>query len=78
MTTDGLPYTLQVGAPSAAILRFSAEHAVLVSAGQEEVVRELVGAGADVNGKNDKGITPLFVSRAPCRAAVFSPVMGLF
>jgi Ankyrin repeats (many copies) len=33
----------------------------LVSAGQEEVVRELVGAGADVNRKNDKGITPLFV-----------------
>ena len=34
----------------------------LVSAGQEEVVNELVGAGADVNKKNDKGITPLFVS----------------
>jgi 26S proteasome non-ATPase regulatory subunit 10 len=33
----------------------------LVSAGQEEVVRELVGAGADVKRKNDKGITPLFV-----------------
>ena len=29
------------------------------SAGQEEVVRELVGAGADVNKKNDKGLTPL-------------------
>lgn len=38
---------------------------LLVSAGQEEVVRELVGAGADVNRKNDKGITPLFVSRVP-------------
>ena len=37
---------------------------ILVSAGQEEVVNELVGAGADVNRKNDKGITPLFVSRA--------------
>jgi ankyrin repeat protein len=36
----------------------------LVSAGQEEVVRELVGAGAEVNRKNDKGITSLFVSRA--------------
>jgi hypothetical protein len=35
----------------------------LVSAGQEEVVSELIGAGADVNRKNDKGITPLFVSR---------------
>ncbi|KAG1866118.1 ankyrin repeat-containing domain protein [Suillus subluteus] len=32
-----------------------------VSAGQEDVVRELVGAGADVNRKNDKGITPLLV-----------------
>jgi hypothetical protein len=36
----------------------------LVSAGQEEAVSELVGAGADVNRKNEKGITPLFVSRA--------------
>jgi len=26
-------------------------------------VKELVGAGADVNRKNDKGITPLSVSR---------------
>jgi len=33
----------------------------LVSAGQEEIVRELVGAGADVNRKNEKGITPLSV-----------------
>ena len=31
----------------------------IVSSGHEEVVRELVGAGADVNKKNDKGITPL-------------------
>jgi hypothetical protein len=45
---------------------------ILVSAGQEEVVNELVGAGADVNRKNDKGITPLFVSRT--LAAVFSRV----
>ncbi|KAG1761480.1 ankyrin repeat-containing domain protein [Suillus occidentalis] len=30
-------------------------------AGHEDVVRELVGAGADVNRKNDKGITPLLV-----------------
>jgi len=37
---------------------------ILVSAGQEEVVNELVGAGTDVNRKNDRGITPLFVSRA--------------
>jgi hypothetical protein len=37
---------------------------ILVSAGQEEVVNELIGAGADVNRKNEKGITPLFVSRA--------------
>ena len=46
--------------------RFSDEMSwILVSAGQEEVVRELVGTGADVNRKNDKGITPLFVSRIP-------------
>lgn len=32
-----------------------------VSAGHEDVVRELVGAGAEVNRKNDKGITPLLV-----------------
>lgn len=36
----------------------------LVSSGHEEVVRELVGARADVDWKNDKGMTPLFVSRA--------------
>ena len=46
---------------------------ILVSAGQEEVVNELVGAGADVNRKNDKGITPLFVPRA-LTVSVFSPV----
>jgi hypothetical protein len=40
---------------------------IVVSAGQEEVVNELIGAGADVNKKNDKGITPLFVSRALAR-----------
>lgn len=33
----------------------------LVSSGHEEVVQELVGSGADMNRKNDKGITPLFV-----------------
>ncbi|KZP09040.1 ankyrin, partial [Athelia psychrophila] len=32
---------------------------IAASAGQEEIVKELVGAGADVNRKNDKGITPL-------------------
>lgn len=31
----------------------------LVSAGNEDVVRELVGAGADVKKTNDKGLTPL-------------------
>jgi 26S proteasome non-ATPase regulatory subunit 10 len=30
-----------------------------VSAGQEDVVRELVGAGADVSARNNLGITPL-------------------
>ncbi len=46
---------------------------ILVSAGQEEVVSELIGAGADVNRKNDKGTTPLFVSRA-LAVSVFSLV----
>ncbi len=46
-------------------LDFQINVLVLVSAGQEEVVKELVGAGADVNRKNDKGITPLFVARVP-------------
>ncbi|KAF9532673.1 ankyrin repeat-containing domain protein, partial [Crepidotus variabilis] len=32
---------------------------IAVSAGHEAVVQELVGAGADVNKKNNKGITPL-------------------
>lgn len=52
---------------------------ILVSAGQEEVVNELVGAGADVNRKNDKGITPLFVSRtlSVCLFAHFMPLQTL-
>jgi hypothetical protein len=58
---DGPPYTLQVCATGFA-LYVSNECLILVSAGQEEVVNELVGAGADVNKKNDKGITSLFVS----------------
>jgi len=33
--------------------------ATLVSAGHDDIVQELVGAGADVNVKNDKGLTPL-------------------
>ena len=45
-------------------LIFSASSAVLIvdhpaSAGHEEIVRELLGAGADVNRTNDKGLTPL-------------------
>jgi hypothetical protein len=60
MTTDGRPCILQVGAINTVLL-FPTGRAVVVSAGQEEVVRELVGAGADLNRKNDKGITPLFV-----------------
>lgn len=31
----------------------------VASAGQEDVVRELLGAGADVKQANDKGLTPL-------------------
>ncbi|KAF9031528.1 ankyrin, partial [Hymenopellis radicata] len=32
---------------------------IAASAGNEDVALELVGAGADVNKKNSKGITPL-------------------
>ncbi|KAJ7590226.1 hypothetical protein C8J56DRAFT_783512, partial [Mycena floridula] len=32
---------------------------ILASAGHEDVVQDLIGAGADVNKRNDKGITPL-------------------
>ncbi|KAF8135130.1 ankyrin repeat-containing domain protein, partial [Boletus edulis] len=32
---------------------------IAASAGHEEIVHELIGAGADVNQRNDKGITPL-------------------
>ncbi|EED82144.1 predicted protein [Postia placenta Mad-698-R] len=32
----------------------------LASAGHEEVVKELLGAGANVNARNDKGLTPLW------------------
>jgi ankyrin repeat protein len=31
----------------------------IVSAGQEAIVRELIGSGADVKLTNDKGLTPL-------------------
>ena len=33
---------------------------MLVSAGFEDVVRELLGAGADVKATNDKGLTALY------------------
>jgi ankyrin repeat protein len=32
---------------------------ILASAGREDIVRYLVGADANVNAKNDKGLTPL-------------------
>ncbi|EEB88259.1 hypothetical protein MPER_14004, partial [Moniliophthora perniciosa FA553] len=37
---------------------WSALH-IAVSAGHENVVQELIGAGADIMKKNDKGLTPL-------------------
>lgn len=60
MIVDGPHSISQVGVTILA-LAFQINVLVLVSAGQEEVVQELVGAGADVNRKNDKGIAPLFV-----------------
>jgi hypothetical protein len=76
MTVDGPHYTFQVCATGLA-LYVSDECPILVSAGQEEVVNELVGAGADVNRKNDKGITPLFVSRAPAVSVFFNCCVAL-
>jgi ankyrin repeat protein len=74
MMEDGPLYTLQVCAIGLALYA-SDQYLNLVSAGQEEVVNELVGAGADVNRKNDKGITPLFVSAlAVC---LFTHLMAL-
>jgi ankyrin repeat protein len=35
------------------------DKSTIVSAGNEDVVIELVGAGADVKKTNDKGLTPL-------------------
>lgn len=37
-------------------------HTHLASGGFEDVVRELLGAGAEVNRTNDKGLTPLYAS----------------
>jgi 26S proteasome non-ATPase regulatory subunit 10 len=35
-----------------------------VSAGHENVVQDLLGAGANASATNDKGLTPLYVSSA--------------
>ncbi|KAF9790637.1 ankyrin repeat-containing domain protein [Thelephora terrestris] len=43
---------------------------VLVSAGNEDVVRELVGAGADVKKPNDKGLTPLHYAASKSRVDI--------
>lgn len=72
---DGPLYTLQVCAIGLALYVLM-NVLFLVSAGQEEVVSELAGAGADVNRKNDKGITPLFVSSSCC-LSLFTHCMAL-
>jgi len=41
-----------------------------VSAGHEDIVRELVGAGANVKATNDKGITPLHYAASKGRVDV--------
>ncbi|KAF7424687.1 hypothetical protein PC9H_009998 [Pleurotus ostreatus] len=43
---------------------------ILVSAGHEEIVRELVGAGADVQRINDKGLTPLHYAASKSRIEI--------
>jgi len=47
------------GVPFVITIRSAPNDRALVSAGNEDVARELVGAGADVKKPNDKGITPL-------------------
>lgn len=59
MAVGGRLCTSQVNDPSIACFDRFHVAAILVSAGQEDIVQELVGAGADVNGTNDKGLTPL-------------------
>ena len=65
MIVGGPRYIQQVGAWDCHTIRYCVEprFLFLVSSGHEEVVRELVGARADVDRKNDKGMTPLFVFR---------------
>jgi len=70
MMPDGLHSISRVGVTILA-LTFQINVSVLVSAGQEEVVQELVGAGAEVNRKNDKGITPLFVFLFLCLSTLW-------
>ncbi|KAK0204394.1 ankyrin repeat-containing domain protein [Desarmillaria ectypa] len=43
---------------------------IAASAGNEDVVLELVGAGADVNRKNDKGLTPLHYAASKSRLEI--------
>ncbi|KIY43807.1 ankyrin [Fistulina hepatica ATCC 64428] len=59
-SSDIVQYLLERGAEvdKPDISGWTALH-IAVSAGHENVVVELVGSGADVNRKNDKGITPL-------------------
>jgi len=69
MGADGPPCILQVGAINTVLL-FPTERAVVVSAGQEDVVHELVGAGADVNRKNGMGVTPLHYAASKSRIEI--------
>ena len=40
---------------------FTTSQFVSASAGHEDIVRELLGAGADIKRTNDKGLTALYV-----------------
>ena len=59
IAADGHPCTLHVCLCLIARCQHTHKLNSLASGGFEDVVKELIGAGADVNQRNDKGLTPL-------------------